>query len=283
MKKKVIKKSKVKLLPAPKGSDVGKRSIMKLPKGAHVEIEPTALIMQAVTHGASIDMVERLMNMREKIKKEQAEKEYRAAMAKFQAECPIIIKGTSVLNKDGSVRYKYAQIDKILKEVKSALENNNFSYQIKSELIEKPFEGYKAIVFAHHIGGHFEQSEFSSPYEKFMVENNYMSLQQAYLAAKSFSQRVAFCDVFGIMTGEADVDGNKITDPKGKKEKSDKTTTEEATKKIIALPDYIKEGFKLLGYTKANLIYDFCSKFEWNHAKIKKEIEKIISANEILK
>jgi ERF superfamily len=279
MKKKRVRKSNVKQLPAPRGSDVGSHKIMRLPKGAHVEIEPTALIMAAITHKTDMSTIKDLMELRDRINRERAEKEYRAAMAKFQAECPIIVKSTAVLNKDEkTTRYKYAAIDKIIEVVKPILQKHGFSYQIKSETISQPFAGIKAIAIAHHLGGHSEQSEFSTPID----EKAYMTLPQIWLSAQSFARRIAFCNLFGIMTGEADVDGNKIIGniTTGKKEKSEKTTVDEATKKIDSLPDYIKEGFKHLDYTKAKVIYDFCSKFEWNNATIKKEIEKIIAARE---
>jgi hypothetical protein len=230
--------------------------------------------MAAVQGNASIDVLERLLKMHERINEKEAESEYREAMAKFQAECPIIVKGTSVLNKGGeSVRYKYAQIDAIVKEVKPYLLSNGFSYQIKSEIIDKPFEGVKATAIAHHIGGHSEESSFSSPIDKSMAEKGYQTLQQAWLSAQSFSRRVAFCNLFGIMTGESDHDGNK---PKPKVQQEQTKDTKE---KLDALPEDIAQGFRILGYTVNNVVA-FCTKFAWDHNKIKYELNKIADAND---
>jgi hypothetical protein len=268
MKKKVARKKSVKMLPAPGGSDT-------LPVGK-IKIEPQAMIMAAVQGNASIDVLERLLKMHERINEKEAESEYREAMAKFQAECPIIVKGTSVLNKGGeSVRYKYAQIDAIVKEVKPYLLSNGFSYQIKSEIIDKPFEGVKATAIAHHIGGHSEESSFSSPIDKSMAEKGYQTLQQAWLSAQSFSRRVAFCNLFGIMTGESDHDGNKPKSADSQKQEPSKDTKD----KLAALPEYIASGFKALGYTVKNVI-DFCNRFQWDHNKIKYELDKIANASD---
>ena len=276
---------KQKLLPAPAGS----RNLQIQRK---VELDPQLMIMQAVKSGASVDFLERLLNMSERIQEKQARAAYRDAMAAFQAECPIIVKGTSVLNKDGnSVRYKYAQIDAIVKEVKPFLSKHGFSYQIKSKTIEKPFEGVEATVIAFHVGGHSEESTFPAPIDKNMIEKGYMTASQAWLTAQSFSRRIAFCNVFGIMTGENDVDGNtgepksegggsksgidSLPEFKGDKQKE----KDEAFQKMEALSDYVKNGFRVLGYSQKQ-VYLFCHKFGWEDKKIRFEIEKIIKAKE---
>lgn len=295
------RKPRQKLLPAPDGS-AGARWAVKLSldkqqreldQRRKVELDPQLMIMQAVKSGASVDFLERLLTMSERIQEKQARAAYRDAMAAFQAECPIIVKGTSVLNKDGeSVRYKYAQIDAIVKEVKPFLSKHGFSYQIKSKTIEKPFEGIEATVISFHVGGHSEESTFSAPKDKYMVEKGYMTDSQAWLAAQSFSRRIAFCNVFGIMTGENDVDGNGTEPAPEKKEsksgigslpefqnKDREKKIAEANEKFMALSDYVKKGFGILKY-KEKQIYLFCEKFGWEDKKVRFEIDKIIAAKE---
>ena len=85
--------------------------------------------MAAVQEKVSTEVLERLFDMRDRLKKERAVEAFRSAMTAFQAECPIIVKSKAVKNKDGkSVRYKYAPLDVIVKAVQPLLKKYGFSY-----------------------------------------------------------------------------------------------------------------------------------------------------------
>jgi len=270
-----------KLLPAPAGGIVQFNGI---------ELNPQELLMKAVDRGANIDILEKFLNLSDRVEQKQAEKVFRQAMADFQAECPIIIKGTGVMEKEDkkAIRYKYAKIDAIVKVVKPYLQKHGFSYRITSETIEKPFIGIKATVIANHVGGFSESSTFSTPY----MDSKYMSTAQSWLTAQSFARRIAFCNEFGIMTGEDDLDGNNPGEEKKEKagiknlpgqenlsEKEKEKIRKEGLKKMNELPDYVKQGFGILKYTEKQ-IYLFCEKFQWDHKKIRFEIDRIVHAIE---
>ena len=162
-----------------------------------------ALIAQAIEKNIPVDVMERLLAMRTQVKAEQAKEAYYEAMANFQNQCPIIQKTKVVMNKDGkTVRYKYAPIDSIIEQVKEFIKQNEFSYSINTKMND----GITITCQITHKLGHSEISEFSVPIEK----DAYMNDQQKVAAASTFAKRYAFCNAFGILTGDEDNDTTSI-------------------------------------------------------------------------
>lgn len=170
------------------------------------------LIAQAIEKNISVESMEKLLAMRREIRAEQAKEAYDRSMAAFQSDCPVIEKTKSVLNsKDKTVRYKYAPIESIVTQVKDLLKEHGFSYAITTKT------NGVLTVFCRvtHEMGHSETSEFSVP----MNPDAYMTDQQKAGAALTFAKRYAFCNAFGILTGDEDTDArpeekNQIADHK---------------------------------------------------------------------
>ena len=263
MKKK--RKPVQKLLPAPKGSDVGKRAVMRLPKGAHVEIEPTALIMQAVNHGASIDVLERLLNMHERISKENAKRAFDAALAKFQGEVPRIPKNmrADFTTKKGShVKYDYETLNYLISIIAESLSDNGFSFTWTAN---QDKESVTANFNLHHIGGHTATTSFTVPIDF----DSHMNPAQTVTSALSYAKRTSLKNGLGLTSGEFDDDGktagtspeDKHPEPKGKKEKNDEPIKlfNEA-KKLIESAQKVKQladrGKEIENITKSGVLSD---------------------------
>ena len=157
------------------------------------------LISQAIANNVSVDTIERLLAMRRELQTEFAKKEYDKAMSGFQAKCPIIKKTRQVKNKDGSVRYNFAPIEAIVEQVKDILQEFGFSYSINAKTVDSAMVIYCKVT---HLAGHSETSEFSVP-----IDNSaFMNEAQKVASASTFAKRYAFCNAFGILTGEDDDD-----------------------------------------------------------------------------
>ncbi len=175
-----------------------------LVKPAELSLSPEVLISQAIKKGATVDTLERLLAMRNQLKKEKAEEAYHTAMAEFQAECPIIKKKKRVNNKDGSKRYSYAPLESIVEQVKPLIQKYGFSYTIDAKV---ETEWVEAICKVVHKFGHNESGSFKIPIDT----EAYMSQPQKFAAALTFAKRYAFCDAFGILTGDDDNDAQDDT------------------------------------------------------------------------
>ena len=171
------------------------------------EMTPQTLISQAITQGVNVETMEKLMNLQDRWESKQAKKAFDEAMAKFQSLCPTIKKDKAVNNKPekgGGVRYKFAPLDSIVSQVKRILQECGFSYTIQAEMNGNLVT---AICKVTHSMGHSQESSFQVPTDP----EAYMNAQQKFGAALTFAKRYAFCNAFGIMTGDEDVDANAVT------------------------------------------------------------------------
>ena len=181
-----------------------------------------ALISRAIDNNVPVETMERLLAMRRELKAEKAKELFDEAMAKFQGECPVIKKtkaGGST--KSGKVAYYYAPLDAIVSQTKETIQANGFSYSIQTETKES---GVKVTCKVKHQAGHNEESSVEVPLGS---KTDIMSASQVVASALTFAKRYAFCNAFGILTGDDD-DDSQIT----------KTVPDEQEK--------IKQGFKKL-------------------------------------
>ncbi len=177
------------------------------------------IIAQAIEKKVDVETLERLFELQKDYEQREAKKAFIAAMAKCQSELPTIRKTKEVLEKDRrTVRYKYASIDAIVEQVREYIARNGLSYTIKTQQDDT---SVTATVIVTHEGGHSEETSFRVPIDP----KAYMSGPQKFAAALTFAKRYAFCNAFGIMTGDEDTDatpetvGNaQVTQPKVTKE-----------------------------------------------------------------
>ncbi len=163
-----------------------------------------ALISQAILNKVDVGTMERLLVMRTQIKAEKAKEAFNASMADFQAECPTIQKTKEVFTNSGRSAYKYAPIEAIIAQVKSLIQKHGFSYSFRQELKDG---GVKVTCIVVHTLGHAEEYAMEVP---FGSKTNVMSESQVTAAASTFAKRYAFCNAFGILTGDEDNDGAKF-------------------------------------------------------------------------
>lgn len=162
-----------------------------------------ALLARAIEKGADITTLERLLAMRKELKSEQSKSDFYAAMSAFQSECPVIKKERIVKGKDGKERYRYASLDDIVSVVSPLLSKNGLSFTTKAE-IKQDFVIAHCIV--SHSSGHSETSSFEIPIEK----EAFMGDAQKSGSALTYAKRYAFCNAFGIMTGDKDDDAESL-------------------------------------------------------------------------
>lgn len=170
------------------------------------QLNVQALMSQAAKTG-NVEMAERLLDLYERLEKKWAKQQFDKAMAKFQHECPVIKKTKVVYEKDKRTeRYRFAALDSIVEQSGPHIANNGLSYTIKTRHDDKMMT---ITVTVKHIAGHSEDSEFSIP----IGSEEYMSVPQKYGARCTFAKRYAFCNAFGILTGDGDNDAQEDKQP----------------------------------------------------------------------
>ncbi len=166
-------------------------------KSLSLQGEAEMLIAKAIDKNVPVESLERLLAMRRELKAEQAKEAFDGSMAAFQSECPTIEKRKKV--DFGTTHYSYAPLEDIVSQVKELLSKNGFSYTFDTKQTENAM---KIFCKVKHLFGHSEVSEF----EIAIDTSSKMNVSQRYGAASSYGKRYAFCNAFGILTGDEDTD-----------------------------------------------------------------------------
>lgn len=165
--------------------------------GANSLASSERMMALAIEKGASPEALGQILALHERMKASAAKEAFDAALANLQHEMPMIVK--SKLGAKSA--YKYAPLDEIVQQTRETIRRNGFSYTIGGE-IEPGW--VKAIVKITHFAGHSQESSFKVPIDN---KNPMMNDPQRYGGAMTFAKRYAFCNAFGIMTADEDLDG----------------------------------------------------------------------------
>src|ERR1017187_6114878 len=179
-----------------------------------IKTNPAYLLQLAIEKGVDVQQLEKLLALQERWQKTQAEKEFNLAMSNFQKNCPVIKKKNAVKGKDGKERYKFAKIGDIVAQTKDEISANKLFYDFKTEDSK---EFMKIICTVTHEAGHSKSTDFTIP----IGTEDYMTDVQKYGARLSFGKRYAFCNAFGITTGDNDTDSIETEKPTDDQELND--------------------------------------------------------------
>lgn len=211
----------------PKKKEKG--SLVVNPSASKDAASVESFIVKAIEQNVPVETMEKLFDLRAKVKTEQAKEQFVSALSNFQAQCPIIEKKKKVLNKDGkAVRYMYAPIDSIVEQIRKSLADNGLSYRWN---VENSSNMVNVTCVITHTLGHSESSSFGVPIDP----DSYMTSPQKYASASTFARRYSLCNALGISTGDEDTDAVDV----GKE------------KEAISIKSKIMFQLKALGYDVA--------------------------------
>jgi hypothetical protein len=158
---------------------------------------PMMLLDRAVETGADVDKLEKLMSLQERWQVQESRRQFAAAMAAFQSECPPIPKSKEVKNRDGTPRYKYAPLDTIIKTLREPLRTHGFSWRFDTAHLE---ETLQVTCTLSHMGGHSESATVTIP----SVTGHGTNAAQDEGSGMTYGKRYAFANVTGITIDEDD-------------------------------------------------------------------------------
>jgi ERF superfamily len=210
-----------------------------------------ALIAKAIDKNVPVETMERLLAMRRELNAEWAKEAFDRSMSAFQADCPTIEKTKAVKTKLGIVAYKYAPIESIVSQVKEFLKKHGFSYSTTMGLIENGTMKVRVAIKVTHAAGHSEITEMTVPLGN---KTDIMSQTQVVASAQTFAKRYAFCNAFGILTGDEDSDANTQTQiPKTQPITEAKPIYTGNGRISYRQSNFIRDLLKQKGYTEKDL------------------------------
>jgi hypothetical protein len=164
---------------------------------------PQSLITLAITQGASMEQLEKLMLMKERYDAQMANKTFLSAIANFQKDVPEITKSKQVgyTNKTGGFTgYKFAELGQIDATIKDVMAANGLS---KRWEITEDGERIICTCIISHFDGHFEKTTMSSIKDASGGKNEI----QSRASAVSYLQRYTLIGALGLTTASEDNDG----------------------------------------------------------------------------
>jgi len=169
--------------------------------GAIAAHSPMGMMMAAMNQGASLEQVEKMMDLQDRWERKEAEKAYNAAFAAFKAEAVRIIKGRKVT--DGPLRGKeYAELHDVVDAVTPALSRHGLSTAWK--LTKDEPQWLEVTCTLKHVGGHAESVSMGGPPDAGGAKN----ALQARASTKSYLERYTLKAICGVAEGGDDTDGN---------------------------------------------------------------------------
>jgi len=156
------------------------------------------LLAYAIQQGSSIETIEKMMDLKERNDKYEAEKLFVEAMNKFRAECPPVEK-----TKEGH-NCKYAGLSESIDAIKGTEAACGLSHRWTTG---KDTDGLVLVTcIVSHVGGHAESTTLSGEPDTTGSKNS----AQAIGSIVSYLQRYTLFATLGIAAGDEDTDGNTV-------------------------------------------------------------------------
>lgn len=163
----------------------------------------TELLRAAVMQGTPVEQLERLVDLHEKMDARQAQRDFAAAMAAFQMECPSI-KRSSTANFStrggGAMSYTFAALDEIATTINPILAKHGLSYTWDATV---DGGSLTCVCTVRHCNGFSTSSSIKLPTES----PSAMSSQQKVGSALTFAKRLSLTSALGLTTTDEDTDG----------------------------------------------------------------------------
>lgn len=154
-------------------------------------VTPVELIDRALSQGASAEMIEKLMTLQERWEKNQARKEYDAAVAEAKAKIPAITR-----NRTGHNDKRYADFAAIAKVVDPVLSEFGLSYRFRTSQTDR----INVTCILAHRAGHCEETTLSGPAD---TSGNKNAIQ-AIGSTLSYLQRYSLVQMLGLAASDDD-------------------------------------------------------------------------------
>ena len=162
------------------------------------EDNPMTLMQQAISGGASIETLEKLMALQERWEAKQAQKGFYEALSEFQVNAPEIRKSKKV--SFGNTEYNFAPLADIDRQIKPVMKSLGFS---KRWEIQDSGDKIKVTCIITHEMGHSEKTTMESGADTSGSKNPI----QARGSAIEYMKRYTLLGALGITTADSDIDG----------------------------------------------------------------------------
>ena len=172
---------------------------VEVKESAVVEIKanPSALIELAISKGADLEKLEKLLTLHERYEAMEAKKAYNKAMAEFKANPPEINKDRTVAY--GNTKYNHASLYNVTEKINKELSK----YGLSASWTTKQNGAVEVTCRITHVQGHSEETTLSAESDKSGSKNSI----QAIGSTITYLERYTILALTGLATYDQDDDG----------------------------------------------------------------------------
>lgn len=169
-----------------------------------VAATPMGMIERALSTGASVETIEKLMQLQERWDANQARKAFNDSMASAKAKLPAIDKNKKVdfTTSKGRTNYSYEDLPSIMRKVEPVL--SEFGLSVRFRTSSAPSEPVTVTCIISHRLGHYEENTLMAGRDDTGNKNSI----QAIGSTVTYLQRYTLKAALGLAAG-ADDDGAK--------------------------------------------------------------------------
>ncbi|HBP27900.1 MAG TPA: single-stranded DNA-binding protein [Advenella kashmirensis] len=164
---------------------------------------PASMMLAALKQGASLEQVEKMMDLQERWEANEARKAYNDALASFKAEAVKIIKNKQVQfknSKGGVTSYKHAELSDVVNAVGPALSKHGFSW---SWIPHQEAGRIRVTCTLRHRLGHTESVSLEASPDDSGGKNSI----QAIISTTTYLERHTLKAICGLSEQGEDTDG----------------------------------------------------------------------------
>lgn len=227
---------------------------------------PADMIRMAVSGGADLDKLEKLLTIQERWDALQAKKVFNSAFTLAQGEISVVTKNKTNLQ----THSKYASLDDVIESAKPVYTKQGFSiifYEGETTVLES----IRICADVLHTAGHKETYHYDVPLDGKGIQGNpNMTKIHAKASSTSYGRRYLMCMIWNIPTQDNDGNGAKpeVAKPERKAAEPEKQTTlpkkslSNKTKEFFVQAQKVlgdKDFFKVIGeqgYERVDQIID---------------------------
>lgn len=185
-----MNQAQAEILDPKAANDKPQRALASRPDNAGA-LTPMDMLDRAVTQGANVETLEKLMGLQERWEKNQARKDFDAAVASAKAEIQPIVR-----NSTGHNSKKYVDFAAIAKAVDPIITKHGLSYRFRTTQGER----INVTCVLAHRSGHFEETTLSGPPDKTGSKNDI----QAIGSTLTYLQRYSLVQMLGLAAANDD-------------------------------------------------------------------------------
>lgn len=192
---------------------VEQESAKQLPVATLPETSPAGMMLAAMSRGASLEQVEKMMDLQERWEKREAEKDFRDSFAAFRGE-NIIIPKTKFVDRGRAGSFSQAEYDEVCTRLSPALSKHGFSFRHDQKFgsrrwmtdgVENDTPWVYVTCYLEHKSGHSEVLELDGPPGELSANTPVQNMQ----VTASFFKRQSLLAITGTATGGED-DENRM-------------------------------------------------------------------------